>query len=136
MLLVVTCRNRLVRIYNALFTRYIQILKDYPSATDKLLLPELLPCLELGGFKPLNYGSLQISIIVETSLHMISQIADYLERPDRNRSNGSGTQVPGPQLMDLVMIENGSSFLEDGGYARQLRENTETIKSLLKKGPN
>lgn len=136
MILVVTCHNRLIRIYNALFTRYIRILKDYPSAADRLLLPEILPSLDLGGFKPPTPRSLQISIIVETSLCMMSQIEHYLERPDRNGSDRPGTQAHGPQLMDLVTNEDGSGLLEDGGYSRQLRENTKAIKRLINKGPN
>lgn len=125
MLLIVTCYNLLTRIYNIFFTRWLRILTKYPSAADRELLPEILPCFELGGFKPPNYGSLQMSIIIEASMHLIRKIEEYLDRPDR-RQEGGGTRPKGPvlQLMDLVM--------EDGESPIQLRENVEAIKRLIK----
>lgn len=123
MLLIVTCYNLLTRIYNVFFTRWLQILTRYPSAADRELLPEILPCFELGGFKPPNYGSLQMSIIIEASMHLIKKIEEYLERPDRNQKRGTGPTGPVVQLMDLVM--------EDGESPLQLRENVEAIKRLI-----
>lgn len=124
MLLIVTCYNLLTRIYNVFFTRWLRILTRYPSAADRELLPEILPCFELGGFKPPNYGSLQMSIIIEASMHQIRKIEEYLERPDRNQEGGTGPKGPVLQLMDLVM--------EDGESPVQLRENVEAIKQLIK----
>lgn len=124
MLLIVTCYNLLTRIYNVFFTRWLRILTKYPSAADRELLPEILPCFELGGFKPPNYGSLQMSIIIEASMHLIRKIEEYLERPDRNQEGGTGPEEPILQLMDLVM--------EDGESPFQLRENVEAIKRLIK----
>lgn len=125
MLLIVTCYNLLTRIYNIFFTRWLRTLTKYPSAADRELLPEILPCFELGGFKPPNYGSLQMSIIIEASMHLIRKIEEYLDRPDRKQEGG--TRQKGPpvlQLMDLVM--------EDGESPVQLRENVEAIKRLIK----
>ncbi|MCJ1342772.1 hypothetical protein MMC31_000961 [Peltigera leucophlebia] len=124
MLLIVTCYNLLTRIYNVFFTRWLRILTRYPSAADRELLPEILPCFELGGFKPPNYGSLQMSIIIEASMHLIRKIEEYLERPDRKQEGGTGPKGPVLQLMDLVM--------EDGESPVQLRENVEAIKQLIK----
>ena len=124
MLLIVTCYNLLTRIYNIFFTRWLQILAKYPSAADRELLPEILPCFELGGFKPPNYGSLQMSIIIEASMHLIRKIEEYLDRPDRNQEGGTRPKGPVLQLMDLVM--------EDGESPVQLRENVEAIKRLIK----
>ena len=124
MVLVITCYNRLIKVYSVLFARCVRILEDYLSAPDGLMLPEILPFLELGGFKPSNNGTLQISIIVETSLHMVSQIENYLERPDLNELGGLGTQMPVLQVMDLVMKEDRSE---------KLRENTENIRKLIRK---
>lgn len=136
-ILIVTCHNRLIKIYTALFTRYIRVLQDDPSAADRSFLPEILPGLNLGGFKPFMRRSLQISIIVDTSLYMISQIETYLQRLDRNRSDRrSGTQVPGLQLMDLVTKEIGSGPHENGGYSNQLREHIKTIQRLIRNEPN
>lgn len=123
MLLIVTCYNLLTRIYNIFFTRWLRILTKYPSAADRELLPEILPSFELGGFKPPNYGSLQMSIIIEASMHLIRKIEEYLVRPDRNQEGGTRPKGPVLQLMDLVM--------EDGESPVQLRENVETIKRLI-----
>lgn len=125
MLLIVTCYNLLTRIYNVFFTCWLRILTKYPSAADRELLPEILPCFELGGFKPPNYGSLQMSIIIEASMHLIRKIEEYLERPDRKQEGGKGPEEgPNLQLMDLVMEDCESPF--------QLRENVEAIKRLIK----
>lgn len=124
MLLIVTCYNLLTRIYNIFFTRWLRILTKYPSAADRELLPEILPCFELGGFKPPNYGSLQMSIIIEASMHLIRKIEEYLDRPDRKQEGGTRPKGQVLQLMDLVM--------EDGESPVQLRENVEAIKRLIK----
>lgn len=124
MLMIVTCYNLLTRIYNIFFTRWLRILTKYPSAADRELLPEILPCFELGGFKPPNYGSLQMSIIIEASMHLIRKIEEYLDRPDRKQEGGTKPKGPVLQLMDLVM--------EDGESPVQLRENVEAIKRLIK----
>lgn len=128
MLLIVTCYNLLTRIYNIFFTRWLRILTNYPSATDRELLPEVLPSFELGGFKPPNYGSLQMSIIIEASMHLIRKIEEYLDyRPDRKHEGSTyttPTKGPVQQLTDLVM--------EDDESPVQLRENVEAIKRLIK----
>lgn len=123
MLLIVTCYNLLTRIYNNFFTRWLRILTEYPSAADRELLPEILPCFELGGFKPPNYGSLQMSIIIEASMHLIRKIEEYLDRPGRNQEGGTRPKGPVLQLMNLAM---------DGESPVQLRENVEAIKRLMK----
>lgn len=132
MLLIMNCYSLLTRIYNAFFARCLRVLTKYPSAADRVLLPEILPCFDLGGFKPLNYGSLQMSIIVEASMHLIRKIEDYLERPDINQEGVTGPKGPVLQLMDFVMKADGLGHLRDGESPVQLRENVEAIKRLVK----
>lgn len=123
MVLVITCYTRLIKVYSALFARYIRMLEDYLSAPDGSMLPEILPFLELGGFKPSSNGTLQISIVVETSLYMVSQVEKCLDRPDMIELGGLGTQMPVLQVTDFVMKEDSSE---------KLREYIETIRKLIK----
>lgn len=127
MLLILTCYIRLTRIYGVFFTHCMEILTRYPLAADRTFLPDILPSLDLAGFRPSHWGDLQISIIVEASMYMLNRIERCLARSENTGSETPDTVV---QLMSLVLREEG---LETGASVKELKQQIRTIKELIQK---
>ena len=79
-LMLATCYVRINHLYTTLFrhihhfTLALQTVAAAGRPDRRSELPPQIPSLDIGGFKPPSYGTLQIMLVVQTSCHLLAQI--------------------------------------------------------------
>lgn len=107
-LMLATCYVRINHLYTTLFrhiyhfTHALSTVAAAGGPDRRSELPPQIPSLDIGGFKPPSYGTLQIMLVVQTSCHLLAQIErvsgiEEWERSERSRepSAPAGTSAQG-----------------------------------------
>lgn len=100
-LMLATCYVRINHLYTTLFrhilhfTLALQTVAAAGRPDRRSELPPQIPSLDIGGFKPPSYGTLQIMLVVQTSCHLLAQIerVSGIEEWERNE-NSSEPSAP------------------------------------------
>ena len=153
LILILTCYIRFLRIYGTLFSHIHQYLLSLSSPSKsasfhKPLSTNVLPSLRIGGFSLQSYGNLQIIILIEISIHMVTRIEEVLgipckyklssakgdEREDGERGSGGGGILGEAGMANLLEIVMGMADMDGGrgGSVKALREDVKKVKQLLK----
>lgn len=104
-----TCYVRINHLYATLFRHIYHFTLALSTVTAagrpdrRSELPPQMPSLDIGGFKPPSYGTLQIMLVVQTSCHLLAQIerVSGIEEWEKNERTGepsapAGTPAPEP----------------------------------------
>ncbi|KAJ6043149.1 uncharacterized protein N7446_001345 [Penicillium canescens] len=129
-LVILTCYIQIIQIYNILFLRSISSLQPVRG-------------LQLGGF-PVQYGNLQIKILVQVIMHLLSHIerllgtpAEYRLDPASGSSDGLFSSSELTALLRMAMSQKDDKE-SDGmgvGYIYSLRKIMKKIQRMLELNP-
>lgn len=136
-LLILNCYIHIIRIYNVIFSQIHRSLLPILSGHGPSL--PALPGLQLNGF-PLQSGNLQVTILVQVAVHMVSRVEKALGLPreycidrDDNRRQGILSDLELTELFRMVIRQEDCGNHEDGGGgSRSLKEHIKSIRQLLR----
>ncbi|KAJ5740886.1 hypothetical protein N7493_000758 [Penicillium malachiteum] len=140
-LLILTCYIQIIQIYNILFLRVCESLSEMSHQSISSL--QSVPGLQLGGF-PVQYGNLQIKILVQVIMHLLSHIerllgtsAEFRLDPASGSNDGLLSSSELTALSRMVMSQKDDKE-NDGmgvGYISSLRKNLKKIQQMLELSP-
>ncbi|KAL2822258.1 hypothetical protein BDW59DRAFT_149623 [Aspergillus cavernicola] len=140
-LVILTCYIQIIRIYNILFSRVYEALSEMSHQSISSL--QAVPGLQLGGF-PVQYGNLQIKILVQVIMHLLAHIerllgtpAEFRLDPARGSNDGLLSSSELTALLRMVMSQKDGKE-SDGtgvGYISSLRENMKKTQQMLEQNP-
>ena len=136
-LLILNCYIYIIRIYNLIFSQIHRSLLPILSGHRPSL--PVLPGLQINGF-PLQSGNLQVTILVQVAVHMVSRVEKALGLPreycidrDDNRSRGILSDLELTELFRMVIRQEDCGNHQDGGGgSRSLKEHFKSIRQLLR----
>ncbi|KAJ5553984.1 hypothetical protein N7513_003943 [Penicillium frequentans] len=140
-LVILTCYIQIIQIYNILFSRVGESLSEMSYQSISSL--QSVPGLQLGGF-PVQYGNLQIKILVQVIMHFLCHIERLLGTPAEFRLDpASGSKdglLSSPELTALLrMVMSQKDDKESDGmgvrHILSLRKNLEKIQQMLELNP-
>ncbi|KAJ5970422.1 uncharacterized protein N7479_000340 [Penicillium vulpinum] len=140
-LVILTCYIQIIQIYNILFSRVYESLSEMSHQSISSL--QSVPGLQLGGF-PVQYGNLQVKILVQVIMHLLAHIesllgtpADFRLDPARGSKDGLLSSSELTALLRMVMSQKDGKGSEDMGvgYISSLRENMKKIQQTLEQNP-
>ncbi|KAJ5904318.1 hypothetical protein N7504_006701 [Penicillium tannophilum] len=140
-LVILTCYIQIIQIYNILFSRVGESLSEMSYQSISSL--QSVPGLQLGGF-PVQYGNLQIKILVQVIMHLLSHIERLLGTPAEFRLDPASGSIDGllssPELTALLrMVMSQKDDKNSGGmgvgYILSLRKNLKKIQQMLELNP-
>ncbi|KAJ5691435.1 hypothetical protein N7488_012170 [Penicillium malachiteum] len=140
-LLILTCYIQIIQIYNILFMRVCESLSEMSHQSISSL--QSVPGLQLGGF-PVQYGNLQIKILVQVIMHLLSHIerllgisAEFRLDPASGSNDGLLSSSDLTALSRMVMIQKDDKE-SDGmgvGYISSLRKRMKKIQEMFELNP-
>lgn len=136
-LVILTCYIQIIQIYDILFSRVYESLSEMSHQSISSL--QSVPGLQVGGF-PVQYGNLQIKILVQVIMHLLAHIerllgtsAEFRLDPSRGTNDGLFSSSELTALLQMVMSQTDGEE-SDGmgvGYISSLRENMKNIQQIL-----
>lgn len=136
-LVILTCYIQIIQIYDILFSRVYESLSEMSHQSISSL--QSVPGLQLGGF-PVQYGNLQVKILVQVIMHLLVHIerllgtsAEFRLDPSRGTNDGIFSSSELTALLRMVMSQTDGQE-SDGmgvGYIPSLRENMKNIQQIL-----
>ncbi|KAJ5618170.1 hypothetical protein N7537_003284 [Penicillium hordei] len=136
-LVILTCYIQIIQIYDILFSRVYESLSEMSHQSISSL--QSVPGLQLGGF-PVQYGNLQIKILVQVIMHLLTHIerlmgtsAEFRLDTSRGTNDGLFSSSELTPLFRMVMSQTDGEE-SDGmavGYISSLRENMKNIQQIL-----
>lgn len=140
-LLILTCYIQIIQIYNLLFLRVCESLSEMSHQSISSL--QSVPGLQLGGF-PVQYGNLQIKILVQVIMHLLSHIerllgtsAEFRLDPASGSNDGLLSSSELTALSRMVMSQKDDKE-SDGmgvGYISSLRKKMKKTQQMLELNP-
>lgn len=135
-LVILTCYIQIIQIYD-IFSRVYESLSEMSHQSISSL--QSVPGLQLGGF-PVQYGNLQIKILIQVIMHLLAHIerllgtsAEFRLDPSRGTNDGLFSSLELTTLLQMVMSQTDGEE-SDGmgvGYISSLRENMKNIQQIL-----
>lgn len=145
MLLILTCYLHLTRMYSTLLSNIHNSLLSFRSTATPL--PAPLPSLRIGSFSLHPYPNLQVTILLEVSVHLLGQFEEALglpyecrvrSRPEGGGRDGSvssgciiGGSGPTKWMETLMRLEQSERETRGTGDTMPLKELVVSVRRLL-----
>jgi hypothetical protein len=140
-LVILACYIQIIQVYNILFLRVCESLSEMSQQFISSF--QSVPGLQLGGF-PVQYGNLQIKILVQVIMHLLSHIerllgtsAEFRLDPASGSNDGILSSPELTALLRMAMSQRDDKE-SDGmgvGYISSLRKNMKKIQQMLELNP-
>ena len=144
-LMLATCYVRINRLYTTLFRHIYHFALAVSTVVAaggpdrRAELPPHISSLDIGGFKPPSYGTLQIMLVVQTSCHLLAQIErtfgiEEWERSEKLREPSARAATSAQGKWRDRSTRGGASERQDHGYtgASRSRQRVEAPRGSQK----